>query len=134
MATGIDVDHLGLGPGTEHIGSVGIDSATSLTVDGVVVVSGTFITPDANLTQLVTVTTSGVPVQGPNVDSTKEGWVLKANPTNSGNVWYMYHGQTKTLKGFPLSVGEAMYVPIKNLSSLDFDSDYSSGKIHATMQ
>jgi hypothetical protein len=85
---------------------------------------------DADLTQLITVTTSGVAVQGP--DKTNiGGWILKADPNNSGNVWYMYHGQTKALKGFPLAVGESTYASILNLDSLDFDSDANGGKIHA---
>jgi hypothetical protein len=88
-------------------------------------------TVDADFTQLITVTTSGVPVQGPNKESSG-GWFLKADPTNTGNVWYMYHGQTKALKGFPLGVGETGIADVLNLNMLDFDSDYNAGKIHAS--
>jgi len=88
-------------------------------------------TVDADFTQLITVTTSGVPVQGPN-KSNPGGWFLKANPNNTGNVWYMYHGQTKVLKGFPLSAGDLSIANVLNLNMLDFDSDYSAGKIHAS--
>ena len=88
------------------------------------------VDPDANLTQLVTVTTAGTPVQGPD-KSNPGGWMLKADPANTGSVWFMFHGQTKATKGFPLEVGEVMIVPVENLSDLDFDADTSGGKIRA---
>ena len=60
------------------------------------------VTADADLTQLITVTTAGTPVQGPN-KSNPGGWVLKANADNTDTVYFMFHGQTKAAKGFPLN-------------------------------
>ena len=89
------------------------------------------ITADADLTQLITVTAAGTPVQGPD-KSNPGGWMLKANPSNTGSVWVMFHGQTKAAKGFPLEVGgNPICVPVVNLSGLDFDADTSGGKVHA---
>ena len=85
-------------------------------------VGAVLVTTDADITQLVTVTTAGTPVQGPN-KSNPGGWVLKASPTNVVAVRFMFHGQLAAAKGFPLSVGESMYIPVANLSDLDFDAD-----------
>ena len=85
---------------------------------------------DADLTQLITVATAGTPVQGPDV-STPGGWMLKADPTNTGNVWFMFWGQTASAKGFPLAVGEVMLAAVENLSDLGFDADASGNKIRA---
>lgn len=88
------------------------------------------VTADANLTQLITVTTAGTPVQGP--DATNPGgWVLKAHADNTDTVYFMFWGQTKAAKGFPLNPGEAMIVPVSNLSTLGFDADVDGEKLHA---
>lgn len=89
------------------------------------------VTADADLTQLITVTTAGTPVQGP-AKTNPGGWMVKSDPDNTGSVWFMYHGQTKALKGFPLGVGESMVVPVESLAALDFDADTSGDKVHAT--
>lgn len=88
------------------------------------------VTPDAGLTQIITVTSAGTPVPGPDVDN-PNGWILKASPDNTDTVWYMFLGQTKAAKGFPLNAGEAMIVPARNLNQLSFDADVSGEKIHA---
>lgn len=88
------------------------------------------VTASADLTQLITVTAAGTPVQGPAVTN-PGGWVLKSDPANTGSVWFMFHGQTKALKGFPLAVGESMIVPVESLADLDFDADTNGNKIHA---
>lgn len=89
-----------------------------------------FITPDADMTQLITVVTAGTPVQGP--DKVSEGiWLVKADPANTGTVYFMFHGQTKATKGFPLSAGEDEYVLVSNLNSLDFDASVNGMKIWA---
>jgi hypothetical protein len=107
---------------------------TILGSDGQHYLTEVFVTPsvtaDADLTQTITVTTAGTPVQGPD-KSNPGGWMLKANPSNTGSVWVMFHGQTKAAKGFPLEVGNPICAPVLNLSSLDFDADTSGGKVHA---
>ena len=85
---------------------------------------------DANLTQLITVTTAGTPVQGPDVSSPGR-WTLKADPANTGNVWFMFWGQTAEAKGFPLAAGEPMLLAVENLSDIGFDADTSGDKIRA---
>ena len=92
---------------------------------------GLLVAADADLTQIITVTTAGTVVQGP-AKTNPGGWVIKANPTNTGNVWFMYHGQSKASKGFPLGIGDSMIVPIESLADLDFDADNNGGKIHAS--
>lgn len=93
-------------------------------------VQAVMVTADADLTQIITVTTVGTPVQGPAVTN-PGGWILKASPANVGSVWFFFHGQTKALKGFPLGVGESTVISVENLSSYDFDADTAGNKIHA---
>jgi hypothetical protein len=90
------------------------------------------VSADADITQLITVAVAGgtPAVQGPD-KSNPGGWILKADPNNTGSVWFFFHGQTKDLKGFPLGIGEAAFVMVENLSSLDFDADANGAKIHA---
>lgn len=85
-------------------------------------VGGVLVTADADITQLITVTTAGTPVQGPN-KTNPGGWILKVSPTNTVPMRFMFHGQTASAKGYPMSSGEWMYIPISNLSDLDFDAD-----------
>ena len=87
--------------------------------------------PDQDLTQIIVVTTAGTPVQGPDVSDIL-GWYLKASVENTGIIYFMYHGQTKANKGFPLSPGDMIFVPVENLNSLDFDSSVNGEKIHAS--
>lgn len=94
-----------------------------------IVIPGSVVA-DADYTQLITVTTAGTPVQGP-AKTNPSGWLLKADPANAGSVWFMFHGQTKAAKGFPLGVGESMLTQIEDLSTLDFDADNNGGKLHA---
>lgn len=86
------------------------------------------ITVDGDLVQTITVVTSGSLIQGPNV-SNPSGWMAKADPDNTDTVWIIPHGYTKTLKGFPLNVGEAIPLQVSNLNSLDFDADANGNKI-----
>ena len=88
------------------------------------------INVDADFTQLITVAAAGTPVQGP-AKSNAGGWMLKSDPDNTDTVWFMFHGETKATKGFPLNVGEAMVVVVEDLSSLDFDADVNGNKIRA---
>jgi hypothetical protein len=88
------------------------------------------VAADADITQLITVTTAGTPAQGPN-KANPGGWMLKASADNTDTVYFMFHGQTKAARGFPLDKGESMIVPVSNLSSLDFDADVNGEKIHA---
>jgi len=87
------------------------------------------ITADADMTQLVTVTTAGTPVQGPN-KANPGGWYVKAAVANTGTVYFMFHGQTAAAKGFPLSAGQTWVLPVVNLSSCDFDASVSGEKLH----
>lgn len=88
------------------------------------------VTADADLTHIITVTSAGTPEAGPDKEN-PNGWILKANPDNTDTVWYMFAGQTKAAKGFPLNAGEAMIVPVRNLNQLSFDADVSGDKVHA---
>lgn len=89
------------------------------------------VTADADLTQVITVTTAGTPVQGPNVTN-PGGWVIKASPANTGTGYFMFHGQTKAAKGFPLAAGDPYPLMVANLSDIDFDVDTSGDKFHAS--
>lgn len=86
------------------------------------------ITADADMTQLVTVTTAGTPVQGPDKNNAG-GWAVKADPANTGYIYFMFHGQTAAAKGFPLSAGQTFVLPILNLSSVDFDASVNAQKV-----
>jgi hypothetical protein len=81
---------------------------------------GALPTADADITQKITVTTAGTPVQGPDVNSAN-GWLLFAKST--GPSWWMFHGQTAANKGVPItSGGGGVWCPVVNLSSIDIDS------------
>ena len=86
------------------------------------------VTADADLTQVITVTTTGTPVQGPN-KSNPSGWYIKAATANTGVMYFMFHGQTAAAKGFPLSAGQVMFLPVANLSGLDFDATVNGEKV-----
>jgi hypothetical protein len=96
-------------------------------------IDGTFssITVDADITQKIIVTTAGSPVQGPS-KTNDGGWILKASPLNSGVARYMFHGQSASNKGFPLSSGDICLFNGSNLSQLDFDADTDGSIIWAT--
>jgi hypothetical protein len=85
------------------------------------------VAADANFTQIVTISGSAN-VQGPNV-SNPGGWVARPLSTNTGDVYYMFHGLTKAAAGFPISVGGSMLLRIFNLSALDFNTDTAGNKI-----
>ena len=89
------------------------------------------VSADSDLTQLVTVTTAGTPVQGP-AKTNGSGWYLKALVTNAGTMYFMFWGQTAAAKGFPLSAGDLIYVPVSNLSSLGFDATVNGEKVICT--
>lgn len=130
---GQDVDVIrlpALVAGDNNIGNVDIASAIPAGSNVIGKVASVMVTADADLTQIITVTTAGTPAQGPAVTN-PGGWILKANPSNTGSVWFMFHGQTKAAKGFPIGVGESAIPPVESLSDLDFDADTSGGKIHA---
>lgn len=134
-ANGLDVDVTRLPAipaGDNNIGNVDVVTLPALPAGSNLIgkISSVMVTASADLTQLITVTTAGTPVQGPAVTN-PGGWILKADPANSGSAWFMFHGQTKALKGFPLGVGESMMVPVESLADLDFDADTNGNKVHA---
>lgn len=88
------------------------------------------VTADADLTQIITVTSAGTPVQGPDKDN-PNGWGVKASPANAGTVYFFFWGQTKAGKGFPLAPGDPFPVPVRNLNELGFDADNNGDKVHA---
>jgi hypothetical protein len=92
------------------------------------VVAAPLITADADMTQLVTVTTAGTPVQGPD-KSNAGGWAVKADPANTGYIYFMFHGQSAATKGFPLSAGQTFILPVLNLSAVDFDASVNGEKV-----
>lgn len=118
--------------GTNNIGDVDVATLPALAAGSNLIgkVASVMVTADADLTQLITVAAAGTPVQGPAVTN-PGGWMIKADPANTGSVWLMFHGQTKAAKGFPLGVGESTIPPVESLADLDFDADTSGGKIHA---
>ena len=127
----VDVDSLPpLPAGTNNIGDVDVVTLPSLPAgtNNIGKVNSVMITPDADLTQVVTVTTAGTPVQGP-AKSNPGGWMAKSDPANTGSVWFMFHGQTKANKGFPLGIGEVMPIHVESLADLDFDADTNGNKI-----
>lgn len=79
------------------------------------------------ITGIVTVTTAGTEVTGPTQENTG-GYLLKSHPANTDTVWVMTVGAAKTA-GFPLDLGETVYVNVLNLNQLDFDADVSGEKI-----
>jgi hypothetical protein len=85
------------------------------------------VTVDNDFTGIITVTTSGVPVSGGNVPSSR-GFYLKGHPDNTDTVWFMPDGRTKA-NGYPLNPNYVTQVQILNLNLLDFDSDVNGGKI-----
>lgn len=85
-------------------------------------VQSPLVTADADLTQLITVATSGTPVQGP-AKTNAGGWWITADPTNLKPIRFMFHGQTAAAKGFPLDAGDKMFLPVSSLASVDFDVD-----------
>ena len=88
-------------------------------------------TPNADLTQIITVATAGSPQQGPDKASAN-GWFLTPGSANTGVAYWMYHGQTAAAKGFPMAVGGLFYVNVQNLNSLDFDVTTSGNTILAS--
>jgi hypothetical protein len=92
------------------------------------VVASPLVTATADLTQLVTVTTAGTPVQGPDKENAS-GWAVKADPSNTGYIYFMFHGQTAATKGFPLSAGQTFVLPVLNLSAVDFDASVNGQKV-----
>jgi hypothetical protein len=90
-------------------------------------ITESLVTVDNDFTGIVTVTTSGTPVSGGNVPSTR-GFYLKGHPDNTDTVWFMPDGRTKA-NGFPLNANNVALASILNLNLLDFDSDVNGGKI-----
>lgn len=88
---------------------------------------GNTITPGATYTGIITITSSGVAVSGPNVKSL-EGFILKGHPSNTGIVWIFDDGASQST-GFPLSASEIIIIDALNLNLLDFGSDTASQKI-----
>lgn len=79
------------------------------------------------ITGIVTVTTAGTEVTGPDVENTA-GFILKGLPANTGTVWVMTTGAAKAA-GFPLAPGDTLTTGVINLNQLDFDADISGEKI-----
>jgi len=70
----------------------------------------------------ITVVTAGTPVTGPSVFN-PGGFYIKGLLTNTKPVYYFGAAQTKTANGFPLDIGEVMFIPVQSLSLVKFDSD-----------
>ena len=79
-------------------------------------------TADLDITQKITVTNAGTPVQGPD-KTNANGWLLFAKTTNTGPAWWMYHGQTAANKGIPIiASGGPVWCPVADLNSIDIDT------------
>ncbi len=75
-------------------------------------------TVDSSFNGRVWVSTSAVTLSGPNITNLN-GFLLKANTTNSGSISVFYDGGTSGC-GFPLKPGETLIYSGSNLNSLDF--------------
>ena len=70
----------------------------------------------------VTVTTSGTPVQGPDVSGLR-GFIVTPYTTNSGYTWIIPHGGSKSTQGYPIGVGVQTFLNVADLNQVDFDCD-----------
>ena len=70
----------------------------------------------------VTITTSGTPVQGPDV-SNPRGFVITPYTTNSGYTWIIPHAGSKSTQGYPIPVGVQSFLNVYDLNQVDFDAD-----------
>ena len=84
------------------------------------------VIPATGFTGQITVTTAGTLVDGPDVSSLT-GFRIKAHPSNTGVAWVIF-GTTKN-DGYPLAVGQDVFVPVVNLKMLKFDCDTSGNKL-----
>jgi hypothetical protein len=61
-------------------------------------------------------------VTGPSVFN-PGGFYLKTLLSNTKPTYFFGSAQTKAANGFPLDVGEVMYLPVQNLNQVKFDAD-----------
>jgi hypothetical protein len=81
----------------------------------------------SSFTGIITVTTSGVLVNGPD-NASSNGYLLKGHPSNTGIVWVMPSGVSKA-SGYPLNTSEVVPLDVTNLNLMSFDANVSGEKI-----
>jgi hypothetical protein len=79
---------------------------------------------------IITVTTAGTAVQGPDTYS-ENGFMAKAHPDNTDTVWVGNNGSSdvSSTGGYPLNTGESVPVGVTNLNEAWFDADVNGEKI-----
>jgi len=89
--------------------------------------SDDLVVPTSDFTGIITITTAGTEVPGPDV-SGPNGFYITGHPSNTGNVWIMFTGVAKT-SGYCLDAMQSILVRVANLSNLDFDADVNGEKL-----
>jgi len=56
------------------------------------------------------------------------GFWVHGHPTNTKPVWVFFTGQTKA-SGFPVAVGQTMFLSVGNLAQVQFDAEVTDEKI-----
>jgi hypothetical protein len=76
----------------------------------------------------ITVTTAGTAVQGTDVAGV--GWFIRALSGNSGNVYLGNDaaGDVTSANGYELAAGDQIYIEVRNLNELFFDSAENGDK------
>ena len=105
---------------TLYMGGVPITSSNPMPMQDIA------LNPSGTPTGVITVATAGSPQQGADI-ANLNGFVIKANPANTGIFYIFGTGQTYTT-GFPLSAGDMIYVPVADLNTLWFDVSVSGEK------
>lgn len=80
------------------------------------------------LSGVITVTTAGTAVQGPNVQG--DGFFIRAKSTNTG-LGYTGNdgaGDVASTNGYEMSAGDQIYIGVQNLNELWFDTAVSGEK------
>jgi hypothetical protein len=80
------------------------------------------IVTNEKVSGLITVTTAGTEVQGPDVVG--QGWFIRAKAANTGLVFVGNDGAgaVASTSGYSLSAGDQVYIEVPNLAMLWFDS------------
>ena len=91
------------------------------------VVASPSLTIASGSTGIITVTTAGTEVTGPDVDS-PNGFMVIGHPDNTDVCWVMPVGVAKT-SGYPISTTLPVILGGANLSEYDFDADVNGEKI-----
>jgi hypothetical protein len=81
------------------------------------------LTVDSSFSGNFTISGSGVAIQGPNINTSGEGFYIKSDHYNCGIVYIYNHGGDWT-NGYTLANGEELFLTVENLNSLDFNINF----------